>query len=194
MRRHLSVFICILVACSCINKERAKEQEQPSEESIEIKDDTIPAVINVPEIPKETESTIIVDEDYYRRTLKSVKKPIVDPKKYHLETFTRLKDGQDQFTYYLLREVSFDSGFKTYLIAEDYDSEWACWLVNYTPDGKFIDALEVLYDNAEGAWQTSTLIDMHKPMIYVTRYDAYATPESRDEVIMITSTGKFEKR
>lgn len=194
--KRLSVFIYILLVYSCANKEQVKEQEQLSINEAEVFNDTVLSanVINEPEIRRDTENTITIDENYYRRALRSVKAPISDTKKYHLETFTRQKNGEDQFTYYLLREPTLNEKFKTCLIAEDYESEWACWLVNYTPDGKFIDALEVLYDNAEGAWQTNTLIDMYKPMIYITKYDAYATPETSQEQIIIAPNGKFEKR
>lgn len=121
------------------------------------------------------------------------KKAIVDKGLYKLNTFTRLKNGEDQFSYYVLEELNWGYPFRSFLICEDYDSESAIWLANYDKDYNLIDALEVYYDNAEGAWTTTSKIYQRQHIIELTQYDVYAIPETSVKKVRIASNGKIEK-
>ena len=121
------------------------------------------------------------------------KKEIADTDLYKLEAFTRLKDGQDQFSYYILEELNWGHSFKSFLIYEDYDSEFAVWLANYDEDYNLIDYLEVYYDNAEGAWTRTSKIYRKQHLIELTQYDAYGMPETSIKRFKITPSGKIQQ-
>lgn len=143
---------------------------------------------------KTNEIPIIIDDSYIQAwdTL-NADKAFADKDVYKLGTFTRLKEGQDQFSYYILEELNWGDLFKSYLIYEDYESESAVWLANYDQDYNLIDAIEVYYDNAEGAFSTKAKIDLKQHSIELTQYNLYANPETTQKVVRVISDGKFEK-
>lgn len=112
---------------------------------------------------------------------------------YKINQFARLKEGQTQFDYYLLQEPIFSQKFKSAIIYEFFESERAVWLVNYSSDNTVIDAVEVFYDNAEGAWLNTSKIDIDARKIELTEIDMYATPEETVKQISILPDGKFLK-
>lgn len=139
-----------------------------------------------------------IDSDSYAIMVRANTKNIADIDKFVLRSFTRLKSGQDQFKYYYIPfsisesfPFNISDSYKTFLILEDYESESAVWLVNYTSDMKLIDALEVYYDNAEGCWQTTS--EINRTTIKQTVYDCYADPEETTKEVSITAEGKFKK-
>jgi hypothetical protein len=139
-----------------------------------------------------------IDLQSYVRMVRANTKNIADIDKFVLQSFTRLKSGQDQFKYYYESfPFNISASYKTFLILEDYESESAVWLVNYTSDMKLIDALEVYYDNAEGCWQTTSVINKvtktARTTIKQIVYDCYADPEETTKDITITAEGKFKK-
>lgn len=132
-----------------------------------------------------------INSDTYYAAIDLAKDTISDFKKYKLQEFTRLKQGQTQFKYYLLDELNINNSFQSLLIAEYYESEQACWLVNYDKNYNPISAYEVFYDNAEGAWNTSTSIDLEKGILNIKQYDAYAVPEEKTRLVKINQEGQF---
>lgn len=77
-------------------------------------------------IEKDADEPLLVGYGYIQVwDMLNKKKEIADTDLYKLEAFTRLKDGQDQFSYYILEEVNWGDSFKSFLIYEDYDSESA---------------------------------------------------------------------
>lgn len=120
-------------------------------------------------------------------------KVTADKEIYKLESFTRLKDGEEQFSYYVLEELNWGYSFRSFLIYEEYDSESAIWLANYDRDYNLIDVLEVYYENAEGAWTITSKIDQKQHIIELTQYDAYGAPDTSVKRVSITSNGKIEK-
>lgn len=145
-------------------------------------------------IEKDADEPLLVGYGYIQVwDMLNRKKEIADTDLYKLEAFTRLKDGQDQFSYYILEEVNWGDSFKSFLIYEDYDSESAIWLANYDEDYNLIDYLEIYYDNAEGAWTTTSKIYRKQHLIELTQYDAYGMPETSIKRFEITSNGKIQK-
>lgn len=143
---------------------------------------------------KSDESPLLIDDDYIQTSsISNDNKRIADKDLFKLNAFTRLKDGQDQFTYYILKELNFGDSFKSFLIYEDYESESAVWLANYDKDYNLIDAIEIYYDNAEGAWTTTSKIYQNQHLVELSQYDAYANPETSVKKIRIASDGKIEK-
>ena len=122
-----------------------------------------------------------------------VHKKELDKKVYKVALFTRLKEGQTQFAYYLLGQPVINKEYKTCLIYEYYDSEMAVWLVNYSFQNKVIDYLQIFYDNAEGAWQTISVLNKKTQTIQLKEYDAYADPEMKTQEYKISLSGKIEK-
>lgn len=120
-------------------------------------------------------------------------KVVADKDLYKLESFTRLKDGEDQFSYYILEELNWGDSFKSFLIYEDYESESAIWLANYDKDYNLIDVLEVYYDNAEGAWTTTSKIFQKQHVIELTQYDAYGTPDTTLKRVKVAPDGKIKE-
>lgn len=145
-------------------------------------------------IEKDADEPLLVGYGYIQVwDMLNKKKEIADTDLYKLEAFMRLKDGRDQFSYYILEEVNWGDSFKSFLIYEDYDSESAIWLANYDEDYNLIDYLEIYYDNAEGAWTTTSKIYRKQHLIELTQYDAYGMPETSIKRFEITSNGKIQK-
>lgn len=143
---------------------------------------------------KSDESPLFIDDDYIQASsISSDNKKLADKSLFKLNAFTRLKDGQDQFTYYILKELNFGDSFKSFLIYEDYESESAVWLANYDKDYNLIDAIEVYYDNAEGAWSTTSKIYEKQHLVEVTKNNIYETPETIKQEVKIASSGKIEQ-
>lgn len=145
-------------------------------------------------IEKDADEPLLIGYGYIQVwDMLNKKKEIADTDLYKLEAFTRLKDGQDQFLYYILEELNWGYSFKSFLIYEDYESESAIWLANYDEDYNLIDYLEVYYDNAEGAWTTTSKIYRKQHLIELTQYDAYGMPETSIKRFEITSNGKIQQ-
>lgn len=143
---------------------------------------------------QDNDNQILVNDDFIQAwEQSSLDKQFADKDLYKLEAFTRLKGGEDQFSYYILKELSWGDSFKSYLIYEEYESENAIWLANYTKNHTLIDAVEVYYDNAEGAWSTTSIINLKEHSLELTKYDAYADPDQTLQRVKITSNGKIEK-
>lgn len=117
--------------------------------------------------------------------------PAKDFSKYRLEDFTRLKDGQDHFQYYILKELSYYPLFKTLIIAEYYDSETAAWIANYSQTGELIASYEVYYDNAEGFYSKISFMDMDKKTIQVKENNIYENPENKTTLLTVNAEGLF---
>lgn len=117
----------------------------------------------------------------------------LDKENYKISSFSRLKNGEEQFSYYLLEQFKLDSNYQTCLIYEYYQSERAVWLVNYSLGKNVIDAIEIFYDNDEGAWQTTSTINKKEKIVLLTEYDAYSIPEIKTQKVRVLSNGKFEK-
>lgn len=113
---------------------------------------------------------------------------------YKLYEFTRLKNDQTHFKYYILDVFNINSSFKTLLIAEYYLEENACWLVNYDRDNKVISAYEVFYDNSEGFFSITSSIDADKGIINIRESNIYNDPEDLSKTILIDQSGKFVEK
>lgn len=189
MKRIGYIFLIALTIYSCQNQSKVQ-----AESSVAVNDSIQQGAIEAGVKEQTDEEAILkITEPYYMMALDSVKSPIKDINRYHLKSFTRLRSNQTHFKYYLLSEVSISKDFKSYVIAEDYESENACWLANYTLKRDFIDALEVYYDNAEGSWGTTSRISQHGKQVMSRIYDGYATPNVSIEYWVIDDQGKFTK-
>ena len=135
--------------------------------------------------------TISVDLGYYISALKITKDTIADYNRFKLRNFTYLKSGQTQFKYYILAELRFYNTFKSYLIAADYESEQSCWIANYSSNNNLLSSFEVYYDNAEGAWGTTSIIDETQKTIKIKTYNAYRDPEEKIDSIRVDNKGRF---
>jgi len=135
---------------------------------------------------------VIINFDYYISMIKETGDKVPDPGTYKLEKFTRLKSGEEHFTYYILQEIHFSSSFRTLLIAEDYESEQSCWIANYDTNNNLLDSYEVLYDNAEGYRSTWSIIDIPKRSITVKTHNIYENPEQSEVFLKVNNEGKFE--
>ncbi len=145
-------------------------------------------------IEKDTDEPLLIGYGYIEVwDMLNTEKEIADKDLYKLEAFTRLKDGQDQFSYYILEEVNWGDSFKSFLIYEDYESESAIWLANYDKNYNLIDFLEVYYDNAEGAWTTTAKIYRKQHLIELTQYDAYGTPDTTIKKVTVSPSGKIKQ-
>lgn len=145
-------------------------------------------------IEKDVDDPLLIGYGYIQVwDMLNKEKVVADKDLYKLEAFTRLKDGQEQFSYYILENVNWGDSFNSFLIYEDYDSESAIWLANYDEDYNLIDFLEVYYDNAEGAWTTTSKIYRKQHIIELTQYDAYAMPETSIKRAMVSSSGKIQQ-
>lgn len=160
--------------------------------SLSFANNTIPeSLVSIQEL---SHKPLLIDYGYIQNwAVSNNGKEKADKNLYKLESFTRLKSGQDQFSYYILEELNWNNSFKSFLIYEDYESESAIWLANYDTDYNLIDTLEIFYDNAEGAWTTTSKIYRDQNLIELTQYDAYATPEISVRNARVTSNGKIEK-
>lgn len=153
-----------------------------------------PTPVALTVIEKDADEPLLVGYGYIQVwDMLNKKKEIADKDLYKLEAFTRLKDGQDQFSYYILEEVNWGDSFKSFLIYEDYESESAIWLANYDKNYNLIDFLEVYYDNAEGAWTTTAKIYRKQHLIELTQYDAYGTPDTTIKKVMVSPSGKIKQ-
>ena len=120
-------------------------------------------------IEKDVDDPLLIGYGYIQVwDMLNKEKVVADKDLYKLEAFTRLKDGQEQFSYYILEKVNWGDSFNSFLIYEDYDSESAIWLANYDEDYNLIDFMEVYYDNAEGAWTTTSKIYRKQHIIELT--------------------------
>lgn len=138
--------------------------------------------------------TLSIDDVYLQKwDEEHVQKKELDKHLYKIDSFSRLKEGQTQFEYYLLDEPIANEVYKTCLIYEYYESEMAVWLVNYSSQNKVIDSLEVFCNNAEGAWQTTASIDTVTKTLKLKKYDVYADPEIKTEQYKVLPSGKIEK-
>lgn len=184
--------ICILCSCSGKNSSESQgaEVDTLTTKELELSSDSLSLIKDKSLSTIERQKVLFVNNDYYYQQMKATK-PVKNIKEYHLGAFTRLKNGQDQFQYFVLTDINFSERYKTKLIAEYYESEEACWLANYTLKGDFIDAMEVFYDNAEGAWQTTSKIDPNTRQIVLFSYDAYANPENTTDTIVVSANGFF---
>lgn len=138
-----------------------------------------------------TSYILLLNDDFYLSTIKSIKDTISDYSFYKLDEFTRRKSGNTHFQYYLIKELNFSDKFTTCLIAEDYESEMACWLVNYTSDNSLIDFCEVYYDNAEGFCWTDSSIDVSGKTVEVVDGNIYREPETEAVRFIVDDMGKF---
>lgn len=113
---------------------------------------------------------------------------------FHLEAFTRIKEGKTQFQYYSY-PLKISVFFKSYLILEDYESEWAVWFVTYSLDGKLINAKEIMYNNAEGCWTTNSTININERAIQKRKYDCGMSDEENARSFLdyiITEKGRID--
>lgn len=135
-----------------------------------------------------------IDDQYLEKWDNNLlKRKELDKNTYKIAEFSRLKGGQTQFAYYLLEKPIANEIYTTCLIYEYYDSEMAVWLVNYSSEHQIIDSLEIFYDNAEGAWQTTAKLNKKTKRIELVEYDAYADPDVKELKYNILPTGKIEK-
>jgi len=149
---------------------------------------------NVNAISKPEYTTLSIDDTYLQKwDQERIHKKELSKQTYKIDSFSRLKEGQTQFAYYLLDELIVGQVYKTCLIYEYYESEMAVWLVNYSPKNEVIDYLEVFYDNAEGAWQTTAMLNKKTKIIDLKHYDAYVDPETQTEEYKILPSGKIER-
>jgi len=148
---------------------------------------------SVKKISYNSDSSLTIDSDYYYSAVKTAKDPVSDYELYKLNEFSRLKYDQDQFTYFILEKLHLSNSFNSYLIAEHYDSEMACWLVNYSMDGQLIDSYEVFYDNAEGFLTVTSNINLRNNKITVNEHNIYEDPEHSVTHLVISNNGKFLK-
>lgn len=139
----------------------------------------------------DTSLIVLPNDDFYLTSMQMAKDTISDFSLYKLDEFTRRKYGQTHFKYYIMEEVDFGNSIKSYLIFEYYDSEMACWLVNYTPGYKLIDCREVYYDNAEGFHWINSVIDKSKRTIRIEEGSIYEDPEIKIIKLHIDEKGKF---
>ena len=103
---------------------------------------------------------------------------------------SRLKSYAPRFKYIPLAVLVLRNDLKSLLLLQYYDEESHAWLINYGTNGKFIDALEVYYDNSEGSTWKSAVIDKHKIDITVGE----STQEDDEEKITsfrINTEGRF---
>lgn len=143
---------------------------------------------------KSDKKILSIDESYLQKWDENQKdKKELDKSIYKIDSFSRLKEGQTQFAYYLLDKPIENEVYKTCLIYEYYESEMAVWLVNYSSQDKIIDSLQIYYDNAEGAWQTTSTLNKETKVIRMEEYDAYADPEKKTTMYRILPSGKIEK-
>lgn len=157
-------------------------------EAVDIQSDSKEALLMLSE-PSDFE----IDTEKYYSLIEKAKDtiPTSEFDKYRLKNFSRLQEGQRQFKYYLLEDLQLNSSFSSLLIAEYYESEQACWLVNYDKSGNIISSLEIFYDNAEGAWNTTSTIRRSDGFIKIREYDAYAEPNETVRLVLIDRSGKF---
>ncbi len=116
---------------------------------------------------------------------------------FHIEDFTQYKGEETQFEYYSYPLKVSTSFFKLFLILEDYESEWSVWLATYTPEGKFINAMEIYYDNAEGCWTQAGTIDFNNKSIQIKSYNCGLSDEENARNIVeyeISEKGRFYQR
>lgn len=176
-------FSILFVSCSESAKNEISKQVTPSSVS-----DSKAQKQRLEEFPM-----CIDNSSFQYVSISSDNKKLADKDLFKLNVFTRLKDGQDQFSYYILKELNFGDSFKSFLIYEDYESESAIWLANYDEDYNLIDALEVYYDNAEGAWTTTAKIYRKQHLIELTQYDAYGTPDTTIKKVTVSPSGKIKQ-
>ncbi len=177
-----------LFLLSCQSKQKERDVLLSSSDVSET------AISDIPTEDKPAfENPIYLSHEYYMSAVKTAKDSISlqDFSKFKLKEFTRLKYGEDQFRYYLLKEFSFYPSFRTCLIAEYYDSETAAWLVNYSPEGSLLDAYEVYYDNAEGFYTKTAKLDIGAKSIKIEEHNIYENPEDKNLLLMVTEKGKI---
>lgn len=186
-----SFLLLAVILFSCQSKEKQDEAVLISSTERSVLDSSILEVST--EDILEVQSFIDFNHDYYLTAIESAKDTISvqDFPGYKLDKFTRLKEGQSQFRYYLLDELSFYPSFRTHLIAEYYESEVAAWLANYSLDGNLLDWYEVYYDNAEGFYSKISFIDVGKKMIKIEENNIYESPENKAFRLIVTEKGKF---
>ncbi len=186
--RAIIYLLGILVLLSSCNR-----SAKNSENQLPVNSDIAPVRDVAVESKRDSSPTKLleVNEEFYFSAIKSAKDTISDFDTYKTREFTRQKEGQTHFKYYLLKELKFGNNFRSYLIAEDYESEQACWLANFDTNGNIISVCEVYYNNAEGAWTTNSLISESEKMIQINTYDAYSDPEESSAILKINDIGKF---
>lgn len=186
--KHLLFTLIVVTLISCTSSEKKQVEVVPNEQII----DTTNIDSNEKIIAKERNIAVInLDTDYYLSAIRNTKDTISDYNKLKLREFTYLKTGQTQFKYYIITELKFNNGFKSYLIAADFESEQSCWIANYSDTNDLLSSYEVYYDNAEGAWLTTASIDQQNKSILVTTYDMYRDPEEKHISLRIDEKGKI---
>lgn len=96
-----------------------------------------------------------------------------------------------QFTYYGLNQFSFSKKFNTILILQFYTEESYAWLVTVNKQGKPIDTLRVLYDNAEGSTWADAVIS--KNSVLIKDKSDPAAKESK-KLYTVSTAGKFRAK
>lgn len=142
----------------------------------------------------DTSVIVLPNDDFYLTKDQLYKDSIADFSHYKLDEFTRRKYGQTHFKYYIMQKLNFRNNLKSYLILEDYDSEMACWIANYTNDYQLIDSYEVFYDNAEGFRWTHSVIDVSKKTILIEDGSIYEDPEIKTIHLIVDDKGKFVEK
>lgn len=139
-------------------------------------------------------NTVVIDTESiakWKETNQNLQE--IDKEKYHLSDFTLLKDYQNQFAYFLLDRIKLSNNYDSYLIYEYYESESYVYLVNYDKIGNYIDSKVVYYDNDEGAWLITSIIDINAKSLKVNEYNEYENPKDKAYNITILPNGIFKK-
>lgn len=190
MRYFLVYILIVSFLISCNSEKNKSEIPAIQEKELEELDAEMDISVKNTDIP----FVLLLNDESYLASLKSVKDTISDYSFYKLDEFTRRKGGETHFKYYIIKELELGESFKSYLIAEDYESEKACWLVNYNADTSLIDFCEVYYDNAEGFLWVDSSIDISNKTIKITEGNIYNNPEIVLVQLKINKDGKFVEK